>query len=158
MNKSLRYAVFLSSLMLLVGLGCSKDKVQPGVTVVEEGNVVYEDGPEDGETGAAFFEANNFNDGTLTVKEVFVSHWPAWVVVYENVNGQPGKIVGLRHLESDKAFNFEIQIPEKNPGDRVTVMIHRDTGVEGEFDFPEADAPFNDMEPVNFGLSNPSRF
>lgn len=152
MTSRLSYAVFLSSIMLLVGLGCSKKDDTNGPLVVENPDIVIDENSSD-ETAAVFFDADNFDGTELVAKEVFVSEWPAWLVVYENVNGQPGRIINYTQIEEDEAFNVPIQLPEKNSGDRVSVMVHKDDGEIGSFDFPEGDAPFQNMDPVSFGLS-----
>lgn len=151
MNNKAYFPLVCALLLVLIGAGC-KEKT-PAVTEVPPTDDSRPPVVEPKETGAIFVDEKNFDGETLTIREVDVSRFPAWLVIYENQNGQPGRPLNYVLINSDQEFNVQVSLSSSEEGDRVSALLHTDTGKEKFFDFPEADLPFDQMTAVTFMLT-----
>lgn len=77
----------------------------------------------------------------LVYLEQAISNGPGWVVLYFDVDGQPGNIVGFSYLEPGLNTRVPITVVTSAVTPLLHVRLHEDTKDEGEFDFPAADQP-----------------
>ena len=80
------------------------------------------------------------DDGLLIVDEVAVPE-PAWIVIHATEDGAPGAILGEIFVPAGVSTGVEVPVNLALATDMMIAMLHADTGVTGEFDFPEADEP-----------------
>jgi hypothetical protein len=82
----------------------------------------------------------------LIVKRV-LSPSDAWVVVHADMDGQPGKRVGLTHVKRGESLDVKVALKDLTTP-KVIVALHADRGTPGTFDFDmmnkemSADRPF----------------
>ncbi|UCG26279.1 MAG: hypothetical protein JSW55_09955 [Chloroflexota bacterium] len=86
-------------------------------------------------------------DGEIVVEQV-ISYGPGWIVVYHDVEGNLGNIIGWAALED--GFNRDIRFPivESAVTPVLHAMIHQDLEEVGEFGFPRTDPPVTYRERV----------
>lgn len=73
----------------------------------------------------------------LTFAEVNIDG-AGWLVIHPFVDGRPNgdRVVGVTRLESGLNENVTIEVPKGlDKGDRMIVMLHRDSNDNGDFDF-----------------------
>ena len=105
------------------------DRAEP---VVAEFNVVL---PPD-----IFVYDQQLHEGKISIDRV-ITDGPGWVAAYYDDGGQPGLIIGFALLEDGVNEQVEVELLETAVTPRLFLILHEDTGNEGEFDFPVADLP-----------------
>jgi hypothetical protein len=88
-------------------------------------------------------------DQPATTGEVIVDraviNTPGWIAVYSDFNGFTDRLLGYAPLEA--GVNQEVSIPiEGTITSLLHIMLHEDTGVIGEFEYPSGDPPLRDDE------------
>ncbi len=95
-------------------------------------------------------------DGQIVIERV-VSDGPGWVVVHFDEEGDLGLIIGFSPLQDGVNEQIVVPLVETAVTDPMYVMLHRDTGDIGEFDFPRDDPQltYNDIviDPIPFSIS-----
>jgi hypothetical protein len=81
-------------------------------------------------------EQNN----TLTVACVF-SSVPGWLVGYSDGGDTPLDILGYQHVDAGMNENVSITLDPENLTEIIYLVLHEDTGIFGEFDYPAEDPP-----------------
>jgi hypothetical protein len=83
----------------------------------------------------AQLEVAQSQDGVneLVVKRVLAPS-DAWVVVHADMNGKPGKRVGLAAVKAGETLDVKVPL-EGLTTPKVIVAVHADRGTAGEFDF-----------------------
>ena len=66
---------------------------------------------------------------------------PLWVVVYEDIEGIRGNILGARRVHPEETETTVKLLRETEPGKTYHVVLHRDDG-DDTFDFKTTDTPF----------------
>jgi len=89
--------------------------------------------------------AVNVNDqaivnGAVTVAEVD-SAGPGWMVIHNQVNGQPGAVIGYTAVQPGVNMNVVVQIDVTKATPVLYAMLHIDAGTVGKYEFPGADVP-----------------
>jgi len=73
--------------------------------------------------------------GSLVVDRV-LAPGGAWVVVHEDMDGKPGKRLGVTHVDSGESSNVLVKLdPEMKLGEKVLVALHADQGVADKLEF-----------------------
>ena len=102
----------------------------------------------DGEQITAVFEARYPPDVYVVNQPVIddsvvieraVSYGPGWLVIYYDEEGQIGLIIGQAPLEDGVNEQIAVSIRGSAATPQLHVMLHEDTGEQGEFEFPVAD-------------------
>ncbi len=75
-------------------------------------------------------------DGVLQVALVVVD-LPVWVVVRADAAGEPGDVLGQRPLAPGLHRDVAVILDRAAPGEGVFVVLHRDAGAAGVFEFPD---------------------
>lgn len=81
----------------------------------------------------------------VTVAEV-VSPTQGWVVIHLDQDGSPGSVAGYAMVDSGTNSNVMVEVDPATVTDMLYAMLHSDTGVMGEYEFPDADPPVTDEE------------
>lgn len=83
------------------------------------------------------------DNGTITIAGV-VSPQPGWAVVYAmDASGELGAILGAAPVDTGVNNNLILTIDPLQASETLTVMLHRDEGKKGEFEYPDGpDEPF----------------
>ncbi|MGM0365015.1 MAG: LPXTG cell wall anchor domain-containing protein [Actinomycetota bacterium] len=84
-------------------------------------------------------------DNMVTVSEV-ISPTQGWIVIHQEVDDSPGPVIGQAMVESGTNTNVMVEIDPAMVTDTLFAMLHEDTGVTGEYEFPDADPPVTDEE------------
>lgn len=72
---------------------------------------------------------------TLTVDRT-LAPGASWVVVHLDMDGKPGKRVGLAHVDAGESRNVRVELDSSVAlTDKVLVALHADRGVAGTFEF-----------------------
>lgn len=79
-------------------------------------------------------------DGKITVAEV-VSTGPGWIVIHADDGGKPGPVVGYAAVADGVNTDVVVEIDVKAATPTLYAMLHTDTGAQGQYEFPGADAP-----------------
>ena len=104
-------------------------------------------------SGTIAVAEQNFFENQLLIDKITISESPAWLAVYSDNAGIPGKKVTQQFLATTSTTNLQIPLPDSmQTRDRVYLLLHDDTDTKEEFEFPVADHPFEGMEPVSVVL------
>lgn len=99
-------------------------------------------------------------DGTIVVERVVTSE-PGWLVVYADDEGEIGRIIGAAPLADGVNENLIVEIVEEAATRDILLLLHEDSTIGDEFDFPAADGPVRVdgrlPEPVTF-RTNPGNY
>lgn len=79
-------------------------------------------------------------DEVIVIDRVVVAE-PAWVVVHADENGAPGSVIGYVPVVPGETTALEVDVDPTDATETLYVMLHRDLGTEGTFEFPGADEP-----------------
>lgn len=79
-------------------------------------------------------------DGNVVVERVVVND-PAWLVIYFDDEGLPGRIIGFAPLQPGVNERIEAPIVETAVTSPLHILIHEDTKPGDDFDFPANDPP-----------------
>lgn len=91
------------------------------------------------------------SDGTVTIDEVVAAE-PGWIVIHAEADGGPGAVIGHAAVVVGHNANLLVAIDLDLATDTLYAMLHLDSGVAGEYEFPDEDAPVFD-EGGDFVLS-----
>lgn len=95
-------------------------------------------------------------NGQIIIERV-VSYGPGWVVVQYNDNGAPGLIIGFAPLVDGVNEQVVVQVVETAVTNPLHLMLHRDTGDIGRFNYPREDpqVTYNNflMAPILMGTA-----
>lgn len=73
--------------------------------------------------------------GSITVDRTFAPG-DSWVVVHLDMDGKPGKRVGVRHVPAGESRGVTVALaPSVKLTDKLLVALHADRGVTGKFEF-----------------------
>jgi hypothetical protein len=75
-------------------------------------------------------------DGTLIVPLVVVDV-DAWVVMYADLEGEPGEIIGTTWAPAGINRDVAVEVDPELVTDTMHVILHLDAGTTQEFDFPD---------------------
>jgi LPXTG-motif cell wall-anchored protein len=84
-------------------------------------------------------------DNVVTVAQV-VSPMQGWIVVHNQQDGAPGPVIGYAMVQSGTNNNVSVEIDPDRLTDTLYAMLHEDTGIMGEYEFPDADPPVTDAQ------------
>jgi hypothetical protein len=73
--------------------------------------------------------------------ERVISNGPGWLVIYYNENGAPGRIIGQAFLEDGLNERVVVPVVARAVTSILFALLHQDTGITGDFEFPAADPP-----------------
>lgn len=79
--------------------------------------------------------------GGQVVVDRAVAIAPSWLVIQTETNGAPGPVIGYTRLEKGENNNVSVKIDVQKSTPKLFAMIHEDSGIKGELDFPENDMP-----------------
>jgi hypothetical protein len=79
-------------------------------------------------------------DEYMTVYEV-KSAGPGWVVFHVDEDGEPGRILRYVYVDGGTSKLVNIESPEELSLETIHVMLHKDKGTIGRFEFPGEDGP-----------------
>ena len=82
-------------------------------------------------------------DGRLTISDVVIPD-AGWLVIYQDIDGEPGDLLGYEQLKSGENSQVTIIIPPRNATPTLIARLHEDAGTGGIFEYPGPDAPLND--------------
>jgi hypothetical protein len=82
-------------------------------------------------------------NGRLTITEVVIPD-AGWLVIYQDVDGEPGDMLGYEQLKSGENSQVTIVIAPRNATPTLIARLHEDAGTAGIFEYPGPDAPLND--------------
>lgn len=94
-------------------------------------------------------------DGVVDVERV-VSNGVGWVSISNNVNGFPTTVIGFAPLADGLNENVEILVREEQATKILYAQVHRDLGVQGEFELGTDTLVWVDNEPRAFGFDGRS--
>ena len=77
-------------------------------------------------------------EGKITIKSV-VSAGSGWIVAYKDNNGEPGEIIGKQPVFHGINNDTKVRIQDMSNSGKIHILVHSDTGVVGEFEYPELD-------------------
>ncbi len=77
-------------------------------------------------------------DGTVTIERV-ISQGPGWVAVYNEVDGQPGRIIGSAALEDGLNEAIVVDLVQSAITVQLFARLHEDTEAGDAFNFPAQD-------------------
>jgi hypothetical protein len=82
-------------------------------------------------------------NGRLTISDVVI---PAagWLVIYQDVDGETGDMLGYEHLKSGENSQVTVIIPPRSATPMLIARLHEDAGTGGIFEYPGPDVPLND--------------
>lgn len=98
-------------------------------------------------TGSIVAEDQTGDGGSVLVDEVSVTGTDGWVVVHADSEGSPGAVLGTAALTSslEEKRETDLRVDLGAPLDAgehaVWIMLHRDDGVVGSYEFPGPDEP-----------------
>jgi len=102
------------------------------------------------------------DDGLLTINSATIPD-AGWLVIYQNIDGEPGDILGYEQLNPGENSPVIIIIAPRDATPYLIARLHIDAGTGGMFEHPGPDAPVNDDTggvsetfPVDIQLSVPS--
>jgi hypothetical protein len=84
-------------------------------------------------------------DNTISVSQI-VSPTQGWIVIHTQQDGAPGPAIGYSMVQAGTNSNVSVEIDSERRTDTLYAMLHEDTGVMGEFEFPDADPPVTDAQ------------
>lgn len=59
----------------------------------------------------------------------------SWVVVHLDMDGKPGKRVGLLHVDSGESRDLSVALGDTMGADKLLVALHADRGIADRFEF-----------------------
>jgi len=77
---------------------------------------------------------------TVVISRV-VSSDPGWIVIYTQVNSQPGESIGNTAIKAGESKNVVVQIDPNKVTSTLYALLHVDQGKVGTYEFPGPDAP-----------------
>lgn len=80
------------------------------------------------------------DDGQLVIQEVTAAE-PGWLVVYADEDGSPGEVLGYSAVEAGLNEDVTVHIDPLAATEDLHLMLHKDVGKSGTFDFPGPDEP-----------------
>jgi len=82
-------------------------------------------------------------NGRLTINDVVI---PAagWLVIYQDIDGEPGDMLGYEQLKLGENSQVTIIIAPRNATPTLIARLHEDAGTAGIFEYPGPDAPLYD--------------
>jgi hypothetical protein len=128
MNKLLKIAAILLVVLAIGGIGAYAYASSQGETkmlgvVVAARNAALEVADQPGA------------GSTLTVDRT-LAPGGSWVVVHLDMDGKPGKRVGLAHVDAGESRDVTVELDTSvTLTDKVLVALHADRGVAGTFEF-----------------------
>jgi hypothetical protein len=88
------------------------------------------------EKNAALEVADQPGVGATLVVDRVLAPDASWVVVHLDMDGKPGKRVGLAHVDAGVSRAIRVQLdPKVEPTEKLLVALHADRGVVGTFEF-----------------------
>lgn len=81
----------------------------------------------------------------IIVERAFINA-PGWIAVFSNFEGFTDRLLGVAPLEAGENTMVTIPIEPSNTTDILHVLLHEDTGAEGEFEYPAGDPPLRDED------------
>ena len=97
-------------------------------------------------TPSVSVSAQEAGSGTVTIEEVIASE-NGWIVIHaDSGESTPGMVIGQARVSEGTNSNVVVEIDPASATPMLFAMLHLDTGVEGEYEFPDADGPvpYND--------------
>jgi hypothetical protein len=85
--------------------------------------------------------------GELLINEVFLVD-AGWVVIYQDLDGEPGEILGYGRLVPGENSEIIVDIDPRQATTSLTAQLHEDVGEMGVFEFPDTDNPIRNGEAV----------
>lgn len=74
-------------------------------------------------------------EGTLKIDRVLVPG-PSWVVVHLDMDGKPGKRIGVLHVPAGESSNLAVELdPKTMMEEKVLIALHADRGVADKLEF-----------------------
>lgn len=88
-------------------------------------------------------------DGAITIERA-ISNGDGWVAIYNEVDGQPGLIIGTAPLEDGLNELVVVDLLQSGITSQLFARLHEDTEPEDAFNFPGQDPPvlFNNRLPT----------
>lgn len=88
------------------------------------------------------------SDGLVHIDNV-VSRGPGWIVLYQDEDEEPGKMMGYLAVEAGENENLSIAVNWREAMPSFIAVLHEDKGEEAVFEGPEIDEPvISNGEPV----------
>lgn len=139
-GTTLWLSVFLILGLVLVACAPATPEVMPTDTPIPtEAEATDTPEPEASQPSVTVSD-QDASDGNVVV-EMAVAAEPGWMVIHADQDGQPGPVIGHAPVSQGSNQNVEITIDLGNVTERLHAMLHLDTGVEGEYEFPDGDPP-----------------
>lgn len=94
-------------------------------------------------------------DGTVSIERA-ISDGPGWLVIYNEIEGQPGFIIGTAALEDGLNEAVTVSLRQSAITPQLFARIHLDTEPGDAFNFPGQDTPvlYNGRMPVAAAFRN----
>jgi len=162
--KSLRWIMMAAVLVSLAGLACAQVGDQ-NVTAPSSGeNITANVTPAIAVADQRI--AGNATLGTVAVESV-TSNGSGWLVIHNNLFGNPGGVIGYTAVENGTTTNVTVTVHTLVAADTLYAILHRDAGQPDVFEYPAVDTeqtangriaivPFN-VTAQNFTLLNLTR-
>ena len=124
----LRNVVLLASLLALGLIGTGSPGTAQEASAITMGN---------GDANWITVEGVTRDGNALTFDEVRIAG-NGWLVIHPFQDGRPNgdRVVGVTGVEDGTNTDVRIEVPKGlDPGERMIVMLHRDSNDNGDFDF-----------------------
>ncbi len=82
-------------------------------------------------------------DGRLVFSSVTIPD-AGWLVIYQEIDGEAGDMLGNAQLKSGENSPVTITIAARDATPTLIARLHEDAGSEGLFEYPGPDTPVND--------------
>ena len=79
-------------------------------------------------------------DGTVTIDQIHAND-PSWIVIHADNEGGPGAVIGNAAVSVGDNSDVVVEIDLSMATPILFAMLHQDTGIVGEYEFPGDDAP-----------------
>ena len=83
-----------------------------------------------------------------------VTQKPGWVVIFTDVNGQPGLMLGYAAVPAGTSNDITVTIDAAKSTDKMIAELHMDAGKIGTFEFPGPDVPFKNGDTAVMAVFN----
>lgn len=128
-------------LMFIIGFFIARNRnTQEVATEQETDNSLFEDSGLSERKNEILL--SDFSQGEIITVEYVLLENSGYVAIHEQVNGKPGKVIGVSELlESGESENVKVPLDrESEKGEILFAFLHHDDG-DGEFSFPGPDTP-----------------
>lgn len=81
----------------------------------------------------------------IVVERAFING-PGWLAIYSNYQGFTDRLLGFAPLEPGANEDVRVSIDPSISTDILHILLHEDSGVSGEFEYPAGDPPLRDEQ------------